>query len=189
MRITGGSGAGIRLETPGVRDQKTRPATDRLREAIFSSLGTDLQSSTVLDLFAGTGSYGLEALSRGASHLTFVEKNRKNTALIQRNKAALENSFSLQAESRIFTANACESGPWLDRPYDFVFIDPPYEIYPRITKQLETLCKLMLATNPQTMFCMEMPGNRESTDLQLQEIKRFGKKQSGPSMRLFVSHA
>ena len=76
MRITGGKARGIRLKTPPRKNAQTRPATDRLRESLFSSLGDQIIGSHCLDLFAGTGSYGLEALSRGALFCGFIESDR-----------------------------------------------------------------------------------------------------------------
>ena len=73
MRITGGRAGGIPLKAP--KGNHTRPATDRLRESVFSSLGASIEGCKVADLFAGTGSYGLEALSRGAASSTFFESD------------------------------------------------------------------------------------------------------------------
>ena len=72
MRLTGGRARGIPLKAP---DEGTRPATDQLREAVFSSLAARIPGARVLDLFAGSGSYGLEAWSRGADRVVFIEKN------------------------------------------------------------------------------------------------------------------
>ena len=83
MRITGGLARGIPLILP--KGDAVRPATDALRQAVFSSLAALVPGATCLDLFAGTGSYGLEALSRGASTCIFVDEHRQANAVIQQN--------------------------------------------------------------------------------------------------------
>ena len=83
MRISGGKARGITLRT--VKNTDLRPATEANRERLFSSLGQQIQKKRVLDLFAGSGSYGLEALSRGASDAIFVEKNRKVAKYLNEN--------------------------------------------------------------------------------------------------------
>ena len=80
MRITGGAARGIPLRAP--KGPLTRPATDRMREAIFSRLGSRVSQARVADLYAGTGSYGLEALSRGAAQVHFFEKKSSRTLLL-----------------------------------------------------------------------------------------------------------
>ena len=91
MRITGGKARGINLTTG--RAAHVRPATDRMREAVFSSLGKAVESASVLDLFAGSGSYGMEALSRGAGSALFVEKHPQAVDALQRNLDAVLKSM------------------------------------------------------------------------------------------------
>ena len=86
MRITGGRAGGIPLKAP--KGNHTRPATDRLRESVFSSLGASIEGCKVADLFAGTGSYGLEALSRGASSSTFFESDHAALTCLRQNVQA-----------------------------------------------------------------------------------------------------
>jgi 16S rRNA (guanine966-N2)-methyltransferase len=85
MRITGGEVRGRRLESP--KGMAIRPTSDRVREAIFNIIGQDLSGLNVLDLFAGTGSLGIEALSRGALHALFVDNSQKSINLIKKNLA------------------------------------------------------------------------------------------------------
>ena len=84
MRIIGGLARGRKLFAP-VGDRITRPTTDRAKEALFSIIGPKIANSRFLDLFAGTGSIGCEALSRGAEHVCFIENNRSAIRLIQKN--------------------------------------------------------------------------------------------------------
>src|SRR5438105_4298652 len=88
MRVVAGTARGIRLVAPPGRD--TRPTSDRVREATFNALGSlgAIEDARVVDLFAGTGALGIEALSRGAAHATFVERERAAIDTIERNLAA-----------------------------------------------------------------------------------------------------
>ena len=83
MRVIAGSAGGIRLDAP--RDRQTRPITDRVKETLFAILGERVVDARVLDLYAGSGAIGIEALSRGAAHATFVERSRDAVELIRRN--------------------------------------------------------------------------------------------------------
>lgn len=120
MRIISGSARGRRIvapDTPG-----TRPATDRVREAVFSSIGPWVEDSRVLDLYAGSGSFGLEALSRGARSAVFVESGRKALAALKSNIETLAlGGAVVAAEVRSFLADA-------KGPYDLIFIDPPWDM-------------------------------------------------------------
>lgn len=121
MRIVGGQWGGRRLTAP--RGDGTRPTSDRVREALFSILG-EIGGARWLDLFAGTGAVGLEALSRGAAHSTFVEKN---TAPL---KALTSNLASVGASPERFTVHRLDLRRALVRlqgPYDVVYADPPYD--------------------------------------------------------------
>lgn len=129
MRIIGGDFRGRALAALGKGDAGAhlRPTTDRVRETLFNVLmggryGDPISDARVLDLFAGTGALGLEALSRGAAHVTFVENGRKSLNLIRQNIAlcgATESSLVLSRDAR-------RLGPAPDAPYDLVFLDPPY---------------------------------------------------------------
>ena len=119
MRIITGTAGGIPIAVPRT---VLRPTADRVREAVFSILGDHVDGASVLDLFAGSGSYGLECLSRGASRVLFVEADRSSCAVITQNltKARLNGGSVAGAP--------VES--WLKRapaaPFDLIFADPPY---------------------------------------------------------------
>ena len=122
MRIIAGKWRGRPLAAPA--GGATRPTADRVREALFSMLASRIGSFEdlrVADLFAGTGALGLEALSRGAAHCTFVERDRAALAALERNIAAL----GAQAMSEI-RAGAVERIAAPSAPFDLVFMDPPY---------------------------------------------------------------
>ena len=125
MRIVGGEFRGRPLATP--RDQSIRPTTDRTREAVFNVLAhrfaDRLEGARVLDLFAGTGALGLEALSRGASHAVFIEETAEGRGLIRTNVEAL----GLTGRTKIFRRDATALGEaGAMGPFRLVFADPPY---------------------------------------------------------------
>ena len=121
MRIIAGSAKGLRLAAV---PEGTRPVSDRAREGLFSSLGADVVDARVLDLFAGTGALGIEALSRGAEHATFVDRNRQATRAIRSNleKARMtDRAAVVEGDARAFLER--QTGPIAD----IAFLDPPYD--------------------------------------------------------------
>ncbi|WP_422075838.1 16S rRNA (guanine(966)-N(2))-methyltransferase RsmD [Tranquillimonas rosea] len=128
MRIVGGSLGGLTLAGLGKGDPAAhlRPTTDRVRESLFNLLahgaGDPVPDARVLDLFAGTGALGLEALSRGAAHVCFVESGRKAQGLIRTNIAKAR----AEAVCHLVRRDARRPGPVPDAPFDLVFLDPPY---------------------------------------------------------------
>ena len=125
MRIVGGTLRGRPLATP--RSDSIRPTSDRTREAVFNIIAHGwpqlLDGARVLDLFAGTGALGLEALSRGASQALFIEESAEGRGLIRTNVEA----FGLQGVAKIFRRDATKLGePGTIVPFNLVFADPPY---------------------------------------------------------------
>ncbi len=125
MRIVGGELRGRPLATP--RTNAIRPTTDRTREALFNVLAhrfsDRLEGARVLDLFAGTGALGLEALSRGASFCMFIEESAEGRGLIRTNVE----TFNLNGRTKIFRRDATGLGPaGTVQPFGLVFADPPY---------------------------------------------------------------
>jgi 16S rRNA (guanine966-N2)-methyltransferase len=128
MRIIGGSHRGTHLAPVGAGDPSAhlRPTSDRVREAIFNLLinggyGNPINGARVLDLFAGTGALGLEALSRGAAHATFVDDGTAARALLRRNIDILRRA----ADTALVRADATRL-PACAAPFSLVFLDPPY---------------------------------------------------------------
>jgi 16S rRNA (guanine966-N2)-methyltransferase len=125
MRIVGGAFRGRPLATP--KTNAIRPTTDRAREAVFNVIahryGEHLDGARVLDLFAGTGALGLEALSRGAAYGVFIEESAEGRGLIRTNVEA----FGLSGRTKIFRRDATKLGEaGTLAPFDLVFADPPY---------------------------------------------------------------
>ena len=125
IRIIGGTARGRRLKTP--TGESTRPTSDRVREALFSTLEAELGSLTglrFLDLYAGSGAIGLEAMSRGAGVVTSVESNRRTAKVVQDNATTLGfRKVEVLVQS---VARALQHHP--RAPYDVVFVDPPYPV-------------------------------------------------------------
>jgi 16S rRNA (guanine966-N2)-methyltransferase len=123
VRIVAGAAKGRRLVTPAAG---TRPTSDRAREALFNSLAATLrlEGSRVLDLFAGTGAVGLEALSRGAAEAVLVESNRHALAVLRRNAEAV----GLPGARVVARAVNAYLGTEPEQPFDLVFADPPYAL-------------------------------------------------------------
>jgi len=121
-RIVAGVAKGRRLAVP---QRGTRPTSERAREALFSSLAglIDVTGARVLDLFAGTGAVGLEALSRGASWATFVDSDRAACETVKGNVAAvgIDRADVHRRQAAVFLV-----GTGTDEPYDLIFVDPPY---------------------------------------------------------------
>ncbi|HSB72750.1 MAG TPA: 16S rRNA (guanine(966)-N(2))-methyltransferase RsmD [Candidatus Methylomirabilis sp.] len=123
MRISSGEHRGRRLKSP--RGVRTRPTSEFLRQAIFNTIGGRIRGASVLDLFAGTGAVGLEALSRGAAAATFVERDRQAVASLRANLAAL----GLTGRARILPSDVLQTLGELQAAgevFDYVFLDPPY---------------------------------------------------------------
>jgi len=122
-RIVAGSAGGRRLAVPR---RGTRPTSDRVREALFSAVeaAMDLTDARVLDLYAGTGALGLEALSRGAGHALLVESDPGALAVLRANIATLGLTGALARQARVTAVLADPP----DEPFDLVFADPPYAL-------------------------------------------------------------
>jgi 16S rRNA (guanine966-N2)-methyltransferase len=161
LRIIGGKFRGRKLSYSG--DIRTRPMKDRLREAVFNLIGTDIKGARAIDLFAGTGALGLESLSRGASCATFIEQHFPTAAIIERNIASLEMSdcsevipgntfiwFRRKQQENAEKVGGNENRPWV------VFCSPPYEFYITRTDEVLELLGGMIAAAPlKSVFAVE----------------------------------
>jgi 16S rRNA (guanine966-N2)-methyltransferase len=127
VRVVAGAFRGRRLQAP--RGRGTRPTADRVREALFSMLG-DVAGTRVLDLYAGSGALGIEALSRGADSATFVERDRRAAQVIHRNLRAVGVRAAV-IEGDVLTFIREDQ-----RRFDLVFCDPPYDSAPRVAEAL-----------------------------------------------------
>lgn len=124
MRVIAGTARGVPLRAP--RDRATRPITDRVKETLFAILGARVPDARVLDLYAGSGAIGIEALSRGAASVDFVEHGRAALETLRGNLAAarLTEAGTVHASDvEGFLGSTTAAGPW-----DLVVLDPPYEV-------------------------------------------------------------
>jgi 16S rRNA (guanine966-N2)-methyltransferase len=168
MRIIAGSHKGARIFAP--KGPETRPTGDRVREAAFNLIGP-VEGMEVLDLYAGSGAMGLEALSRGAAHATFVEADREAAQTIVRNveKLGLENATVLREDAARRLANDAASG----RRYDLVLIDPPYRMLSRVLPMLAANLPAVLA--PDGLVVVESDSHEEpELPLPLRTSRRYG---------------
>lgn len=140
MRIVAGSRKGHRIAAP--KGVVTRPTTDRVREAVFSIVGS-VEGAAVLDLFAGSGAMGLEALSRGAASCVFVERDRDSARTIQANLEKLRLTGATVSTRDV--ASVLREEYERGRHYDLVLVDPPYEEWERHAATLAELIPAVLA--------------------------------------------
>lgn len=181
MRICGGRARGIVLKT--AKQAQVRPATDRMREAVFSSLGPVVEGARCLDLFAGTGAYGLEALSRGAEGVNFVEQQRPSVATIGTNLAAVCKSLGREPGCCMVEQRDVFSYRVQAKVYDLVFADPPYAMLPQRAEEILTLAEQAL--RPEGLLVFEMPGEVELHSQAFSLQKRLGKGRNDPSVCIF----
>lgn len=161
MRIIAGEFRGRALRAPA--DRRARPTADRVREAWFSILGGDLEGATVLDLFAGSGALGLEALSRGAGRVDFVEVSKASLTALRANIAALD----VETRVRVHRADALAFvGRLAPHAYDVALADPPYR-----TDAAATLVARFRAQPFARLFVVEHPAR---TELPGDETRRYG---------------
>jgi 16S rRNA (guanine966-N2)-methyltransferase len=183
MRITGGQARGIPLILP--KGDAVRPATDAMRQAVFSSLAARVAGATFLDLFAGSGAYGLEAFSRGAAGGTFVERDARTVACIRQNMAAVCKSLGrTEVDLQVIIADAMTVALNRTAP-DLVFIDPPYEIIPEVAPKLFIRLAGLLASKPDSLVIFEMPGELSLSPPGWTCIKRLGKGARQPTVCIF----
>lgn len=148
-RVIAGTARGIRLDAPG---PGTRPLADRVKQTLFAILEPDLPGARVLDLFAGSGAAGIEALSRGAGHATFVERDAKTAAVIATNLArtrlAGERARVVRADTPAWLREAIGTGAWdataataatFAGTFDIAIVDPPYAETALLDAVLEAL--------------------------------------------------
>jgi 16S rRNA (guanine966-N2)-methyltransferase len=141
VRIIAGSHRGHTIFAP--RGEDTRPTSDRVRENVFNIIGP-VDEAAVLDLYAGSGAMGLEALSRGAARVVFVESDPDAVRTIERNLDKLRLQATILRRDAIVSLGSEASA---GRKYDLVLVDPPYAVYPDLESQLARYLPSVLAEN------------------------------------------
>jgi 16S rRNA (guanine966-N2)-methyltransferase len=184
MRISGGAARGIPLLVPP--GDTVRPATDALRQAVFSSLGALASGARFLDLFAGSGAYGLETLSRGGVGGGFVESNTRALGCLRRNVSAVckclgrgEHDLFIRAgDARTFSLGAAEAP-------DLVFVDPPYGLIAEAALPLFDRLAAALESKPGALVVFEMPGETVLAPPGWDEVRRLGRGARQPTVGFF----
>lgn len=168
LRVIAGEHRGRKLATPPGR--ATRPTGDRVRESLFNLLGPAVDGARVLDLFAGSGALGIEALSRGAAHAVFVERNRDALRALRANVAALR----LEGRCTILPGDAWDDSGAAAGPFDLILADPPWgdEVEERV------VAAAARRLSPGGMLVLEHPARRPSPEppfgLPVLKARRYG---------------
>jgi 16S rRNA (guanine966-N2)-methyltransferase len=168
MRIIGGAWGGRRLQAP--LGDATRPTSDRVREALFSILGDRVAGARVLDLFAGSGALGLEALSRGAAEATFVDSAPAAVRALRANLDALGGEAVVRRQDVLRFLDGARSQA---RDYDLVFLDPPYRLATRLAGRLSDELPHVLAPGA-TVVTESDRRDPLDLDLPIPDERRYG---------------
>jgi len=166
MRIIAGTLKGRRLEAPTW--DGLRPTSDKLRETLFNVLAPRIPGARVVDAFAGTGALGLEAMSRGASFVAFLEQDRRAQALIARNVAhcGISEGYAMIPASVARGVEVLRANPAFE-PFDVILLDPPYDSQPGATAAAEpdeTLMRLSTVLAPDGIMVLEHAKRRPAPD-------------------------
>ncbi|MBO0696122.1 MAG: 16S rRNA (guanine(966)-N(2))-methyltransferase RsmD [Verrucomicrobia bacterium] len=183
MRVIAGSAGGIRLAVP---KRGVRPTMDRVKAAIFSSLGEAVVGARVLDLFAGSGALGIEALSRGASSVVFVEEDRQSVATIESNLAKTKLKGRVRQQD-VFEFLRHASGAEM---FDTIFADPPYgrtEASAHFTQKLLANEALPQLLDPDGIFVLEKRPEENVPEMRFWRVTR--QKTYGATEVLFLSQS
>ena len=178
MRVISGSARGKRMKE--LKGMETRPTTDKVKESLFNIIQFDIPGRKVLDLFGGTGQLGLEALSRGARHCTFVEQRRDAVALIRENLKfcdLAENAHVVQGEAISFLSSCKEK-------FDVIFLDPPYQS-DLLARSLELIKKFDILSENGIIVgetALELPFPTVEEPFEMGKEYRYGK------IKLVVCH-
>jgi 16S rRNA (guanine(966)-N(2))-methyltransferase RsmD len=167
MRVIGGEYGGRELVAP--KGKGTRPTSDRVREALFSILG-DVEGARVLDLYAGSGALGIEALSRGAAEATLVDSSRAAIEAVRRNLGALQLEAEVVGQP---VARFLERARRNARQYDLIFLDPPYRLASSLGHQLTEALAAVLSPDARVIA----ESDRRSPlrlELELRDERRYG---------------
>lgn len=158
-----------------------------MRQAVFSSLAARIPGARFWDLFAGSGAYGLEALSRGAAGGWFVEKNAKAAGCVRQNLEAVAKSLGKTAGglATVWPGDVLHAPFSAQEPADLVFIDPPYEIIGEVGPQVMDLLAKALAGKRDALVLFEMPGEFELAPAGWTCRKRLGRGARQPSVAFF----
>lgn len=180
MRIIAGRAKSLPLKTvPGTN---TRPTTDRIKETLFNMIHLELPQANFLDLFAGSGSIGLEAISRGAKRAVFVEQDRKAAACIRDNI----NFTKFQAESNLLCMDVFSALKSLEKKecFDIIFMDPPYD--KELEKQVLEKLKDSSLVSSETLIIVEASLQTDFSYLESFGYREIKRKEYKTNMHVFI---
>lgn len=166
MRVISGKYKGLKLK--GFDINGTRPTMDRVKESLFGMIFPYLENATILDLFAGSGALGIEALSNGANKAYFVDNNHISIMTIK------ENLKNIKEEYQILSMNYLKALNTIQEKIDIVFLDPPYD-KKLITKAIQKLEEKNLLKENSLIVC-EYESEEIQTELELIKYKKYGSK-------------
>lgn len=176
MRVIAGTYRGRKLRTPP--GMGTRPTTDRVKEALFNVLGASIQELRVLDCFSGSGSLGIEALSRGAASVVFVEQGREAAEVLRANLAAigLDREGTARLLQRPLEKAISQLSAW--GPYDLWLVDPPFPMLRDGSAQkiLSSMVRADLVA-PEGLVVVEFPGDKDCPiieGLRAEDVRHYG---------------
>ena len=158
IRVIAGVYGGRKIDAPDMSNTRTKPMGERIRNALFNRVGSEIKGARVLDAFAGTGSVGFEALSRGASHVTFIERDKIAQKIIANNMVLLGTDDDANLVKSSVNSWLATSEP---ENYDIIFADPPYH-----DLQLSTVSKLFGLLKPNGLMVLSWPGRGEGPNLE-----------------------
>ncbi len=185
MRVISGSARGRKLKSP--KSSETRPIMDRVKTALFDILAPEIVGMRVLDLFAGTGAVGIEALSRGAASATFVERSPEAWRLVRENLALTnlsDRAQVLRADAFAFLQQAAATG----QRFDLVYVAPPQ--YVNMAARALTQLDGAPLTEPDGLVIVQIhPQERAELDkLALKQLRRYDERRYGSTLLLFYTH-
>lgn len=185
MRVISGSARGRKLKSP--KSSETRPIMDRVKTALFDILAPEIMGMRVLDLFAGTGAVGIEALSRGAESATFIERSPEAWRLVRENLALTnlsDRAEVLRADAFTYLQQAAATG----RRFDLVYIAPPQ--YVNMAAQALMQLDAAPLTEPDGLVIVQIhPQERAELDtLTLKRLRRYDERRYGSTLLLFYTH-
>lgn len=178
LRVLGGKYRSLLLQSP--RGSSTRPTTSILRKAVFDMIQNTVEGSRFLDLFAGSGAMGIEALSRGATHATFVENHKDALRCIKANLAALK----LEKEATLYSYDVFDVLKKLEKKgenFDFIYADPPYHITSIYEELLSYLDSSKLLSKGGTLF-LESLSPSPLKKMELQHLVPIDQRRFGTSL-------
>lgn len=181
MRVISGSARGTNLSS--LEGDTTRPTLDRVKEALFNIIQNELNEATVLDLFAGSGALGIEALSRGAKKAIFCDKSRKAIQIVKQNieKTHLQEKVEIVNEDYIKFLNQIKQ----KEKFDLIFIDPPY-VQNIATRAVEEIIKLDLLAEDGKIILETDNQEREKSQLEKIEINMYDIRKYGRITLIFL---